>query len=71
MKNDLTERVPYKDYPFHVFLSINDHDTNLLWNWCDKNKIRHFNLYTNPEDSRLVFVFKNEEDATAFKLRWI
>ena len=41
--------------------------------WLYENNIRHFGYESNLNDGgcSTIFHFKNEDDATAFKLRWI
>ena len=69
-----------KEYPFAVIQALKDRTANGLWyfgnerRWCEEN-FGYCQLWTElPRKhfvgNEIIFCFKNEGDALAFKLTW-
>lgn len=66
----LAAQKQFADNPLNFLYSVND-NLNEMQNWCFENDLV-FKLVTIDilEDEVQAIVFKTEEDAMAFKLRW-
>jgi len=54
------------------FVKTNQMYQNSLTDWLNENKIEGYAFYAGAWNTNCtwLFEFQNEEDATAFKLRW-
>ena len=68
--------IPFADeYPYQIILEDVKYygEVDLLRAWCKSNNIdrENYRIYMGSKDFHLIFAFNNEDDAIAFKLRWI
>ena len=60
----------YKNNPY-AYLEYEKHAASPAIDWCHENGISDFVVKEAPFAMRIAFIFKNIEDAMAFKLYWL